>query len=272
MKHAKKTIVELYDSIADTYDRDKFRLYRQCHEPAAEQLIAHRESIHSAIDIAVGTGLFWELAQKAGLDATLTLNDISPQMLAQAKSRLGEKHHYLNFALPELADNVPAGSIDLLCSHFIYSYVTRRETYELAKKLLRPGGFFSIVSSTQQCLVEIYDSPLGWTGKVLRVPEAVANSQTPKTHDHLISELKQNGFEIEEQIHVRPPVVLRSHQDIIEWAIDGGWALDFFVGAASIKRAGAEALLKVANLSRRLYPISAHMDFSVVLARWPGPA
>jgi len=61
-----------------------------------------------------------------------------------------------------------------------------------------------------------------------------------------------------------------SFEDVTAWAVDSGWAAQYFDSGFKVKALlGKFIFASAAILMHPLYPISAHSDISIVLARKP---
>lgn len=163
---------------------------------------------------------------------------------------------------------VAANSKDFVTSHFLFSFLSRQAVFDTVHHVLRPGGLFSIATTTQQDLKALYTGRFARSGKLLRVQRYMKRANTPENHAALGHELSANGFEVVTQTHLTPPFVLQRFEDVRAWALDSGWAATYFERFPRLKLRLATGAFKVAEkVMRPLYPIAANSDISLYLVR-----
>jgi demethylmenaquinone methyltransferase / 2-methoxy-6-polyprenyl-1,4-benzoquinol methylase len=131
-----------YDLLCDLFSMGIHRLWKR--------RVAHtiaRESWSDLLDCAAGTGditLRVLNHKKLQSHQHLIISDISPQMLAIARKRLGTVADSLEFRLlnaesmPEMADE----SMDIFSISLCLKICDRRKAFQEARRVLRPGGRF----------------------------------------------------------------------------------------------------------------------------------
>lgn len=261
----------VFNRIARTYDHDWASLYAQSRKTSAEQLLraaCGKRSIGSALDLAVGTGSFYEdLAPDFKIERRYGL-DISAGMLEVAQSKLDGEICLIRDSALNAEAHVPPASQDLVLCHYLFSYVDPAEVLPLAHRLLKPGGLLSLATSTRRSLQELHRGRFQRTGRLLGVQRALERAFTPADHPGAVSALERHGFEIVDSVLQRQPVVFRSFADVRAWGLDSGWAAGYLDGrlgwrvhAARLAFAAAEALM------RDLYPVQATSEVSIILGR-----
>lgn len=94
------------------------------------------------IDLGAGTGLLSELVAEACPDAELTLLDGSAEMLAQARTRLGDDAHYV---VANFEDPLPGGGFCAAVSSLAIHHLEddgKRDFYARIFDAVAPGGLF----------------------------------------------------------------------------------------------------------------------------------
>ena len=82
--------------------------------------------------------------------------------------------------------------------------------------------------------------------------------------------LTDHKFDILNDYKFEKNVEFTSFEDVTAWAIDSGWAAQYFESGFKTKALlGKFIFANAAILMHPLYPISAHSDISIVLARKP---
>lgn len=96
------------------------------------------------LDLGAGTGLFSSLVMPALPGATLTLTDISEEMLARARERFGDTEA-ISYRLSDLTTDRLDGSWDLIISALAIHHLSDDEKRDLFRRIyarLAPGGLF----------------------------------------------------------------------------------------------------------------------------------
>ena len=271
-------VAHVYDGVAHTYDSDFFNLYERAHTGVIDQVRAYlgrmganaEYCVGDALDLAGGTGQFWHRLQAHLNWSSLTLNDASVSMLSCARKKLPQGTMFIQGDSRNIVDRVASQSKDLVTSHFLFSFLDRKTVYRAANSLLKPGGLFSIATTTQRDLRALYTGRFEKTGKILRVERYLNRACTPRDHATLGQELEAFGFELVEQTHLTPPFEFLCFEDVRAWALESGWAASYFERFPKLKLALTTGALKIAEkLMHPLYPVVANSDMSLYLVRKP---
>jgi SAM-dependent methyltransferase len=110
------------------------------------------------LEIGCGAAALW----KANLDDVpsdwdITLSDLSPGMLAEARANLGDAADRFTFACLN-AQNIPypANSFDaVIAIHMLFHVPNRQRTIREVRRVLRPGGRFYASTIGENHLVEL---------------------------------------------------------------------------------------------------------------------
>ena len=265
-------IGRVYDRVSRTYDSDWRDIYRKSRQINIQQITRHirQETLDSATDLAVGTGnAFRELSRYIAIERQVG-NDISSGMLGLAKEKLGPRFISICDDVVNIDRHVPENSQDLVLCHFLFSYVHPDNILKQAYRMLKPGGYFSIASSTQQALAEIHRDYFPFAGKLLAVNSSLSRSYTPHTHQSLCEMVTGEGFELVEDSQLQEKTSFKSFRDVAEWGLGSGWAAQYFDRLYWLKMIGVRAWFASARLVfHPLYPVVATNDISLLLARKP---
>ena len=264
-------IAEVYNRVSATYDRDWNGIYRKSRAILIDQVVAHcAPTLHSALDLCVGTGnAFADLEQHLHIGHRIG-NDISPGMLRQARRKLGPTFQTICDDALNVDRHLPEASQDLVLCHFLFSFVDREQLLHRAWRLLKPGGWLSIATSTQGAFAEIYRDQFPWADKLLAVQANLARSFTPANPQELELSVTRVGFEIIATHRYQEETIFRSFRDIHDWAIDSGWAAQYFANAYWRKWLQTRLWFAVARLIfYPLYPVVARNDIVLMLVRRP---
>ena len=135
-----------FDAIASKYDSQRqhlippFQDFYTCGLPLLKKV----PQVHRVLDIGAGTGLFtWFLYQQFP-QATYTLVDLSPEMLAMAQQRFAGLPNF-SFQVMDFAVQDLPGTYDVIISALAIHHLDDDQKYQLYQKVftaLNPGGVF----------------------------------------------------------------------------------------------------------------------------------
>ena len=132
---------DAYDQIADEYDEDvKSNAYNAHLEfPATSSLVPDVDG-KRVLDAGCGTGVYTEWLLDRGADVVGV--DVSEEMLAHARERVGERATFHRADLGEPLDFAAEHSFDGVLSALALDYVREwREAFSEFARVLEPGGF-----------------------------------------------------------------------------------------------------------------------------------
>ncbi len=261
-----------YNRIAPNYDTDWSGIYRDTRAISINQIIKHYngQTIGCALDLAVGTGnSFYDLSKKMYIVQRIGV-DISYEMLKYAKSKIGEPISLICEDARNIQHHIPDSSQDLILCHYLFSYLDIHEILELAFRLLKPGGVLSVATTTKKNLKELSTGRFRGTGKLFRVAKHLSQVETPKNHCDCMKILAEHKFDILNEYQFDKHVKFTSFEDVTAWAVDSGWAAQYFDSGFKVKTLlGKFIFASAAIFMHPLYPITAHSDISIALARKP---
>jgi trans-aconitate methyltransferase len=150
-------IGKLYDqSIAGTYDQDQWGLLSGGRNTAFRQIQAHvaGQQVNEVLDLAAGTGESLLKIKELFPEAKMHGIDLSSEMLDIAKTKLS--FNAVHDDVANTGKHFSQSNIDLMLMHFLTTFVDGNQVVQDTSKLLRSGGYYSIVSSTYEAFPKIY--------------------------------------------------------------------------------------------------------------------
>lgn len=261
-----------YDRIADSYDEDWYGLYAESSRRAVTQIAAAftgARDLHIA-DLAVGTGNTLDsLYRRLNLSTAIGF-DVSGGMLAKAVDKLPRRTRLIHDTAANAEKYLQADSLDLVLCHFLLRYLEPDVVLPMACRLLKPGGFFSLVTSTQRSLIEAHTGRFEAPERVFGVRRRLAKGSNPLNHEMSIALLGQYGLEIVADDLYREVVTFRSYDDVRAWAFESGWAAELFGERIKLRSVFVRAAFALIEFWMwPLYPVDATNEISIVLARKP---
>lgn len=167
----------LFGKTAQSYDQTRKQLvpcFDDLYGTALALIPYSPEGEFQVLDLGAGTGLLAALVAEAFPKASLTLADISPEMLAQAERRfLPQPNQVTTHIIDFVTDSIP-GSYDLIVSALALHHTPQVHLPAVFGKIraaLQPGGLFINI-----------DQILGAT------PEIEAHYQ-----QHWLQQIRENG-------------------------------------------------------------------------------
>lgn len=268
-------VSRIYDRIAEHYDEDWSGLYARARAYCINQIVSQSGALDGApdiVDLGIGTGAaLRDLRQRIPL-GYCTGFDVSRGMLSQAAQNLNGKVKLIHDDATRAASYLQAESQDLALCHFLLDFADVDPVLDTVQTLLRPGGFFSLATSTQQSLSEVHRIHYPRSSRLIGIQRAVGKSNTPINHRQCLERLEKSGFEIVAEKLQRQPVCFESFIDVRCWALDSGWAASFLDDSLGIRKLCNRAAFIIADmLIPSFYPFDATSEISIVLARKRSP-
>ncbi len=245
----------LYDEqVADNYDRDALGLLRGVRDLGVGQILgAGRISDAVILDLGVGTGETLRALAPHAQGARMIGIDLSARMIDVARTKVTLEAHVDDAC--NAAAHVAAGTIDLTLAHFLTSFVDRDRLFTVARGTLKPGGLFSIVSTTHAAFGRIRKI----VGGVLGTDVVNAAAPAP-TEEQLAGEVRAAGFEIVATDAFRKPVKFTGFDEAVDWGLHSG----FFT--QSIDAIGLDKIRPFARIPG-IFPIRDEYVGMAILAR-----
>ncbi len=218
-------IANMYDElIAESYDYDQFELLSKSRHLVVSQLKNQSVtgSIHSILDMALGTGEILLEIKELYPDADLYGIDISKNMIEIAKKKMAITtfHDDVNNVLNYIEPN----RIDLVLIHFILSYVEPEKILTDAAKILHPGGLCSIATSTY----ESFQVMQSLAQNFMSIEDIKKMAQVPATPTALKNLLKMVGLEILDHVTLQEKVRFADFSELYNWGLKSGWLTQYF--------------------------------------------
>lgn len=253
-------IGKLYDqSIASTYDRDENGLLSGARALATRQIQAHvaAGSVKSILDLAVGTGESLVELRALFPEAQLNGIDLSAEMIRLAEEKL-EFNAIVDDVL-NTAKHFAPESMDLALMHFLTTFVDGDDAVAKTSQMLKPGGYYSIVSSTFEAFPTIYALARAM------LPEAFLRSANPapENTDAIVSFCTHAGLEIVAVERFTKAVSFASFEELYRFGMTSGFFTHILCHLDEAQLAGFAAIEGV-------FPLTDQYCGSVVLARRPG--
>lgn len=179
---------EFYGGIAREYHRLRYgsrygRLFRTLHHRVLKSILAELPPEAQVLEVACGTGHSTELLQAMGLDYVAC--DLTPDMIAQARERLGEPAAFVlaNALRLPFADRRFDAAVSTRFLH-LFARPGQRQILAEMVRVLRPGGML---------VVDFDNFTSRW---LLAVPHLFYNLAryrrlAPDTHYNRIAEVEQ---------------------------------------------------------------------------------
>jgi tRNA (cmo5U34)-methyltransferase len=138
---------EAFSAHASIYDRSRRQLipcFDDYYASAVAQAPFPRDAELRVIDLGAGTGLMSAVFAEAFPNATFTLVDVAPDMLAKARDRLGSDPRF-DYVEADYLEWPFEGSFDLVISCLSIHHLEdadKRTLFGHARRALRDGGAF----------------------------------------------------------------------------------------------------------------------------------
>ena len=261
---------DFYNRIADRYDTDWSGIYADIRKISLKQITRHFKGkpITNAIDLAIGTGSFlYDLGHLVPVHHRIGI-DISEKMLKQAAKNISGDITLICDDALNIRKYVADHSQDLIICQFLLSYVKSSEVLKTAWRILKPGGIIALASATKKDLQALHSGRFRITKHLFNVEKYLKGADTPACHEDLLDTLAKYKLQVVRHKSHRKKVVFKSFEDVTAWAIDSGWAAQYFYSGYKLKKMIGRIIFSVLSvIFHPLYPIYANNDISVILAQ-----
>ncbi|ENN84653.1 small-molecule methyltransferase IraA [Rhizobium freirei PRF 81] len=252
-------IGRLYDqSIAHTYDHDERGLLAGARTLGLEQINRHMvaDQTRSVLDLAVGTGESLIAIQKAFPDAALHGIDLSEEMLRIAKTKLS--FHSIHDDVANAGQHFAPESMNLVLMHFLTTFIDGEDIVSRTAKLLRPQGYYSIVSSTFQAFPRIYS-----LARMVLPDEFIRDkNKAPENADTIVSFCTKAGLDVVAVEHFTKKVSFANFEDFYSFGMNSGFFAHVLCHLDDSQLAGLARM-------EGIFPLEDHYSACAVLARRP---
>lgn len=252
-------IGKLYDqSIASTYDRDERGLLSGARGLAFQQIKKHlaADQVRNVLDLAVGTGESLVAMRDFFPQADLHGIDLSEEMLRIAKTKLS--FDAIHDDVVNTERHFHPASMDLMLMHFLTTFVDGAEVVSRSAKLLQPGGYYSIVSSTFEAFPRIYA-----LARTVFSEEFIRDKNpAPENAETVASFCTKAGLEVVAVERFTKGVSFANFEEFYGFGMNSG----FFTHVLShLNETQLAGLARMENV----FPFEDHYCGSVVLAHLP---
>ena len=250
------TIEDMYNTtIASNYDCDRFKLLADSYQTVIKQIqnkIAE-DTIKTILDLALGTGTVLLELKKIFPQARLSGIDISEKMIAIAQKKM-EIDTFHDDA-KNIGKYISPNSIDLILVHFLLAYIEPKIIIEETAKLLKPGSFCSIATSTYQSF-----PILQRLASQFLTPEELNIAQVPQNPDALISLLNSFNFKIIETNILKKKVKFVNLHEAYTWGMNSGWLTQYLMFLSSEKT-------DIISARKDIFPLKDEFQATIILAQ-----
>ncbi|MGZ5049870.1 MAG: methyltransferase domain-containing protein [Methylobacter sp.] len=249
-------IGKLYDqNIAGTYDQDQFGLLSGGRNLGFGQIKTHVDAsgIRDILDLAAGTGESLLLCRQLFPTAALHGIDLSGEMLDIAKTKLA--FNAIHDDVVNTGKHFAPESVDLMLMHFLTTFVDGNAVVQDTAKLLRPGGYYSIVSTTYEAFprLQALANALLPDGFLQEASPAPLNTETVATY------CRNAGLEVVSVDTFTQPVKFFSFEEFYSFGMNSGFFTHILSRFSSEQIAGFSQM-------QHLLPFEDSYQASVVLA------
>lgn len=248
-------IGQLYDqTIAAHYDHDEYGLLGGARRLAFAQIAAHAGGVREVLDLAAGTGESLLAARALFPDAALHGIDLSDRMLALAEAKL--PFDAIHDDVANAGRHFAPGSMDLLLMHFLTTFVDGDAVVADTANLLRPGGCYSIVSTTY----EAFPAALA-IGRRLLPEEAIRQmAPAPLNGEAVATYLRNAGLEVLASETFTKTLRFESFEAFYDFGMNSGFFTHVF------EKLAPEQLAAFGRMAG-IFPLEEHYCAAVVIAR-----
>jgi ubiquinone/menaquinone biosynthesis C-methylase UbiE len=252
-------IGKLYDqSIASTYDRDENGLLSGARALAFQQIETQvaADRVDAVLDLAVGTGESLIAMRRLFPQAQLNGIDLSEEMLRIAETKLA--FNAIHDDVVNTGRHFAPGTMDLLLMHFLTTFIDGDEVVARTAETLRPGGYYSVVSSTFEAFPKIY----ALARAIFPQDFIRSKNPAPENTEEVVSYCVNAGLEIVAVERFTKEVSFADFQDFYDFGMSSGFFAHILCHLDEAQLAG---LARIENI----FPLTDHYCGSVVLARRP---
>jgi ubiquinone/menaquinone biosynthesis C-methylase UbiE len=248
----------IYDRyVADHYDKDPFGIIGSSRILAARQVARFlREESPHVIDLGMGTGEMLLSLRDMFPQAHMHGLDISAKMVEIARRKLRNAYLVQGDATSHWEELAPA-SMDLAVTHFVLNYVDHQRLAETITRFLRPGGLWSITTTTAESFPYLQKLALNF------VDQATLRGQynVPEHADQLEQLLLRNTFRVRERLVTEQSIEFNDLDQLLDFALHAGWfACELLV------RLTSSQLSEYRQLTRAFFPIRDVAKITICLA------
>ena len=270
-----------YNRIASSFDDKDFgSVYKNTRALYCAQITETiKNKAPNILDLSVGTGTALSTLKSHYPKACFIGNDLSKNMLDKSKEKMNSANYQtIHDDVVNIEKHVAHGSQDLILSHYLFSYADRIQVMRRAYKMLKPGGYLSIASSTKEQFSSFHqqlkNGDMGNVAKLfihsMNFDRYVENVGTPKSGDQLLEEAIALNFKRIKKDIYKEKIYFFSYEDIKSWAYDSGWAANYFEKNPKLKLSILHSMYVIGTLLRKENKmLSANNDIVLLLLQKP---
>ena len=198
------SVAAAFDAVSQDYDAQRRRLV-PCFEPlygTVLDLIAEwgPPARVRVLDLGAGTGLLAAIVRSAHPAALLTLVDVAPAMLDQARKRFAGRGG-MTYLLADYATQPPAGPFDLIVSALSIHHLedpAKRRLFGALHDALVPGGLFvnadQVLAATPALEARAHARWRAQTAALGSYADEIAAAEARMAHDRCATLADQLGW------------------------------------------------------------------------------
>jgi ubiquinone/menaquinone biosynthesis C-methylase UbiE len=252
-------IGKLYDqSIAGTYDQDQLGLLSGGRETAFQQIKTHvaNHAVDDVLDLAAGTGESLLRMKELFPEGNMHGIDLSSEMLEIAKTKLS--FNAIHDDVANTGRHFPPASADVVLMHFLTTFVDGNAVVSDTARLLRSGGYYSIVSSTYEAFPRLYE-----LGRMALSDDFIKQANpSPMGTEALVSYVNNAGLDVVAVDTFTKTVNFSDFNEFYRFGMNSGFFTHVFARCSSEQLAGFSQI-------KGVFPLEDQYKASAVLARKP---
>lgn len=200
IKKVKNTdIASSYDTVSKGYDTYFLKTMHRHNDEVLSLLL--KESVgQQVLDLACGTGYNTQFLIKHGVEAEITLVDLSEGMLSQAKEKAVNNNKQLNFVHQDMLSylqSCPDGKYDTVICMWAIKYQPPKQVIKECSRVLKEGGRMAVIVNTADTLPEIRALyPKLLVRNVLSIRQIMIDLPNPKNSEVLEGWFTDCGFDV----------------------------------------------------------------------------
>lgn len=216
-----------FEDVASSYSNDPFGITHDLHKQVYELIkpILPKDTPFEVLDLPCGTGDMLKLIRNDFPEGKLSALDLSQDMIEEARKKFPEGRIDFRQGNALEVDEIFEGKkFDLICLHLIFGYVDPRVLLEKCKKILKPGGHISIITSTWESLPQIQNYSFRFYSK----EEVQGHAYCPKDGADTDKIASDAGFVKVNELRATKDLHFETYKDFYIFAHDGGWFTQYF--------------------------------------------
>jgi ubiquinone/menaquinone biosynthesis C-methylase UbiE len=216
-----------FEDIASAYSNDPFGIISSLHDEAYDLIkpFFNKEESFKVLDLPCGTGDMLKRIRNDFPKGQLSALDLSQEMIDEAKKKFPEGGIDFRQGDALKVDEIFEGEkFDMILLHLIFGYVDPNELLNRCKKLLKPNGKISIITSTWESLPQIQK----YSFKFYSKEEVQSHAYCPKDGPDTDKIATRAGFSKLNEKVVSKDLHFKNYSEFYKFAHDGGWFTQYF--------------------------------------------